>query len=312
MAEEHVFLVRVLVRRAPGFRNARVVAVHVCAERVGNHAGVERDTRHLVAEVRAVADVGLEAHGERLLDDRVQLALAVDEAAGMARERVRDDVAGFQQRHHLLEDGVGIHAVRARLRQRPELAEVDVERQVGTPGDFRRQADHLDAPARETAQLRVRLEALYDVEVLERALHRGFDVHAVRLVQRRVVVAFHAAHEVGREEGEAAALLRVDHILPERGQRHARRAALVDERGDAGAHAAEVRLQAEATGDVLEHVRVGVDEARQHQLAGDIHRFLGAGGRDGGQDRGDAAVLDRDIVDAVDILGRIDDPATAQ
>jgi hypothetical protein len=52
----------------------------------GHDAGIERDARHAVAEMRAVADVGLEAHRQRLLDDRVQLALLVDEAAGMARD----------------------------------------------------------------------------------------------------------------------------------------------------------------------------------------------------------------------------------
>ncbi len=48
LAEEHVLLVRMLVRRARcGFGHARVVAVHVGAQRVRHDAGVERDARHL-------------------------------------------------------------------------------------------------------------------------------------------------------------------------------------------------------------------------------------------------------------------------
>ena len=116
LAEEHVLLVGVLVGRAGGRRHAGVVAVHVGAERVGHDAGVERDARHPVAEMRAVADVGLEPARERFLDDRVHLALAVHEAAGMAREGMREDVAGLQERHDLLEDRVGIDAVGRRTR----------------------------------------------------------------------------------------------------------------------------------------------------------------------------------------------------
>jgi hypothetical protein len=92
-------------------------------------------------------------------------AAAIDEAARMARERMGQDVARLQQRHDLGEDGVGVDAVAAVLGKRPELPEVDVERLVGTARDLGRLLHHLDAPAREPAELGMRLEALDDVGV---------------------------------------------------------------------------------------------------------------------------------------------------
>src|ERR1051326_8296419 len=138
------------------------------------------------------------------------------------------------------------------------------------------------------------------------------DVDAVGPVEVGVEMPLHPAHEVGREKHDHAAFLRLHHELAEGGQRHARRAALVDERRDAGAHAAKVGLEAEAAGDVLEHVRVRVDESGQHQLARDVDRLARARGRDRRQHRGDAALPDRDVVGAVEALGRVDDPAPAQ
>src|SRR5258706_16332043 len=93
----------------------------------------------------------------------MNLPLPVDEASGMARERVGDDVAGLEERHDLLEDRVGIDAVRAGLRESPQLAEVDIERQVRALRDLRRLAQDLGSPAREPAALGGALEALDDV-----------------------------------------------------------------------------------------------------------------------------------------------------
>ena len=131
----------------------------------------------------------------------MNLALPVDEAAGMARERMRENVARPQFRDHALQDGVGILAVGAALRQAPELAEMDVERQVGLASDLGRHLQHLDAPARKAADLGVALDAANEIAVGVGRLHRRVDVDAVGAVEVRVVVPLEAADEVGRQEG---------------------------------------------------------------------------------------------------------------
>jgi hypothetical protein len=88
--------------------------------------------------------------------------------------------------------------------------------------------------------------------------------------------------------------------------------ALVDERRDSRANAAEIGLEAEAAGDVLEYMRVRVDQPGKHELSGDVDRFLRARGRNRRQDRGDASILERDVVDAVQALRRIDDAPAAK
>ena len=125
-------------------------------------------------------------------------------------------------------------------------------------------------------------------------------------------MAFHAAYEVGGDEGYDPAFLGLDHVLAEGRQRHARRAALVDQRGDAGMHAREVRVEAEPPGHVLEDVAMRVDEARENQLARDVHHLFSRGRKDAGGHRSDLAVLDGDIEQAVDVLHRVDHPAAAQ
>ena len=66
-AKNHVLLVGMRLGVPRGFGTRGVVAVHVGAQRVGHDAGVEHEARHLEAEMRAVADVGLEPARERLL-----------------------------------------------------------------------------------------------------------------------------------------------------------------------------------------------------------------------------------------------------
>ena len=106
-------VVGMLRRRAGRRRHIGVVAMHVGAERVGHDAGVERLAGEAIGEVAAVADIDLEPAVERGLDHLVHLAFAVDEAAGMARERMRQNIAGPQLWDHALEDRVGILAVGA-------------------------------------------------------------------------------------------------------------------------------------------------------------------------------------------------------
>ncbi|MCX7272000.1 MAG: hypothetical protein NTV19_02050 [Burkholderiales bacterium] len=129
--------------------------------------------------------------------------------------------------------------------------------------------------AGKTAELGVGLESAHDVGVGERGLHRGLDIQAVRLVKGRVEMAFHAAHQIGGQVGEHARALGLDHEFAKSRQRHAGRAALIDQRGDTGAHPAQIGLQAEAPGDVLKHMRVGVDHAGDDQLAAHIDPFTG-------------------------------------
>ena len=125
-------------------------------------------------------------------------------------------------------------------------------------------------------------------------------------------MSFQSPHEIGREKGVNARCRLFRDEVAEPRQRHAGGAALIDNGGDAGAHADHVRVEAEAAGDVAVDVGVGVDHAGQHELAADIHHFGGRGGEDGLGHRGDAPVAHRDVADAVDAGSRADHAATAQ
>jgi len=50
-------------------------------------------------------------------------------------------------------------------------------------------------------------------------------------------------------------------------ERHARRAALIDDRGHAGMHADHIGVEPETARHILVDVRMGVDQAWQHKLA---------------------------------------------
>ena len=91
--------------------NGHVVTVHVGAEREGPDAGGERPPRHGKAEMRAVADIDDDAAIEPGPDDRTDLAGAGrHEAAGMARERVGQNVAFVHQRHEFRDQRVRVLA----------------------------------------------------------------------------------------------------------------------------------------------------------------------------------------------------------
>ena len=306
----HLFLVGMRLRRAARLGNRRVVAMHVGAQRVRHDAGLEHQPRDLEREVRAVADVGLEATRQRLAHHRMQLAATIDEAAGMAREGMGEDVARPQDVEHLRQDGVGVVGLLV-LRQRPELAEVDVERQVERAGDLRRAAHGLVAPARETADLGMALHAAHEVGILAAGAHRVVDGDAVGTIEFGIVVAFEAAHHVGRDEGQHAGRRGFHREFAEAREGQHRRTALVDHGGDAGMHAHHVGIEAEAAADVAIDMGVGVDQAGQHQLAAHVGRFAGRS-RQILADVGDAAAAHGDIHDAVEALGRIDDAAASQ
>jgi hypothetical protein len=59
-------------------------------------------------------------------------------------------------------------------------------------------------------------------------------------------------------------------------------------------------------------MRVGIDEARQYQLAGYVDHLSGAGRQNVALHRRDLAVADGDVPDPVDAGGRADHAAAAQ
>ena len=89
-------------RRAP--RACRPGPAHACCSHgCRRRAWSERCRRHRLAcetigEVAAMADIDPQPAVKRCLDHRMNFALAIDEAAGMPRERMGQDVAGAEQR----------------------------------------------------------------------------------------------------------------------------------------------------------------------------------------------------------------------
>ena len=156
------------------------------------------------------------------------------------------------------------------LEARPQLAEMDVEREAGLARDLAAGLDHLEAPARLPADFGVRLDAAHDVEVLLGDAHGVIDVDAVRTVEVRVEMAFESADQIAGDEAQQPAVGGIDQKIAEAADGHAARTALIDQCGDAGAHADHVGVEAELAGDVFVHMRVGVDHAGGDQLAGDV------------------------------------------
>jgi len=80
-----------------------------------------------------MADIDPEPARDRLAHDRVHPPVAPDKAAGMPGERVGKDIARLQEVEDVGQDAVGVDRPSAiaiaALRQRPELAEMDVKRQ---------------------------------------------------------------------------------------------------------------------------------------------------------------------------------------
>src|SRR5262249_26868974 len=74
------------------------VAVDVATDGERHDAGVEGDARGVEAHVAAAADVDADAARHGFEDQRMHLALARHERAGMLRERMRENVAGIQER----------------------------------------------------------------------------------------------------------------------------------------------------------------------------------------------------------------------
>ena len=243
----------------------------------------------------------------RLAHERVHLACRSTKPPGWRRERMREDVAGLSS------GTTSAKMVSGSSRWRPRRAAARAGRSGCTaagrargrspPASFITSTPQRAKPPSSACALK----PLTMSRVGQRRLHGGVDVQAVGLVERRVVVAFHAADEIGGQEGEDARLLaRSTTNSRKRRQRHARRAALVDQRRHAGMHAAHVGLETEAAGDVLEDVRVRVDQAGQHELAARRRCAASPRRRACGATAAMRPSLHRDVVAAVELLRRVD------
>jgi hypothetical protein len=125
-------------------------------------------------------------------------------------------------------------------------------------------------------------------------------------------MAFQPADQIGRHEGVDAGLRSLSHEVPESGERHARRSALIDNRRYPRLHADEIGIEPEAAGHVLVAVRMGVDQARQNQAIRHIRYGLRPRAIDARFNRRNAAVAHRDIHHAIQAGGGTDDASPGQ
>ncbi len=226
---------------------------------------------------------------------------------------MREDVARLERLDDLIEDRIRIDGQAAAFRFRPQLTEVNVDGQSRVASDGRRDLHHVEPPAREAADLGVRLDAFHEVRVRLRRFDSGGGIETIRTVKIRIVVPFQSADDIRRQEREHARRRRFGDEMPEARHRDAAGAALIDERRDARAHAAQVGVQAEAAGHILVDVRVRIDQARQHQPAAavdDLRVVLAR--REIRPDRGNPVVLDEDVDDRIEAGCGIDDTAAFQ
>ncbi len=194
--------------------------------------------------------------------------------------------------------------------QRPELAEMNVKRQLRLARDLLGELHHGVAPTLIAADLGMRLDALDDVAIGLGDLDGRLDVDAIGTVEARIVVALEPADDIGRDEGEDVRRRLLDDELAETRERHAAGPTLVDHRGGAGLDADHIGIEAETAADIFEDMGMGVDEAGQHQPSSEVDRLVRRIARDIAGDLGDQAALDRDVADAIPTRPRIDDPTT--
>jgi hypothetical protein len=165
----------------------------------------------------AVADIDPQPAIECGLNHRVNIALAIDEPAGVARERMSKDVTGAEQGKHTLQNGVDVLAVGAALRKAPKLTKMNIDRQIRTAPNLGSHLNDADAPAREAANLGMRLDAANEIAVGDRSLHGRVDVDAIGPIEVRIMMSFQPADEIGREEGVSARLRLLGNEVPEAG-----------------------------------------------------------------------------------------------
>ena len=124
-------------------------------------------------------------------------------------------------------------------------------------------------------------------------------------------MAFHAADQIHGDEAQHATFRRLHNEMPKPGQRHATRPTLIDQRGNTGAHADHIRVQAKSAGDMLVNMGVRIDHSGGDNLTRDIQDFVRRLAGDRGFDRRDDAIPNADIGNAVASGCRIDHPAAA-
>src|SRR4030095_177199 len=284
------------------------VAVDVTANGERHDAGVEGNARGIEAHVAAPADIDADPTRHGFEDQRVHLALARHERAGMLRERMREDIAGVEERQRVVDDAVGID--RCSVLLRPEAAEVNVDRHLGRARCLLPQAQRLDAPARVAADLCVTLDAFDDVAVLLDGVDRFLDVDPVRAIEADMAMSEETAHEVVRDEGIDARDGRVLDEFSEALDGERGGAPLVDDGGDARANANLVRVHPEVAGDMLVDMAVRVDHAGDHKLVPRVDRASGHA-RDPRRHLRTRSALYGDVMTTVDPGGGIDHtPAT--
>ncbi len=187
-----------------------------------------------------------------------------------------------------------------------------IDRQVGAAADLGGHLDHADAPAREAADLGMRLDAADQIAVRIRRLDGRIDIDAIRAVEIRIIMTFQTAHEIGRQKRIGARQRFFGDEVPKARQGHAGRTALIHQGCHARPHADHVGVHTETSRDILIDMRVGIDQAGQHDLAGDVDDFAGAGRQDVGLDGCDLAAANGDILQPVHAGRRIDDPSATQ
>ena len=75
------------------------------------------------------------------------------------------DVARLEEFDHLRQDVIGIDGIGPCLRHWPQLAKMDIDRQIGFLANTRREPHDLDTPACKTAQLGVRLNTFDEIGI---------------------------------------------------------------------------------------------------------------------------------------------------
>ena len=106
------------------------------------------------------------------------------------------------------------------------------------------------------------------------------DVQLPRPVELGIEVAFQPADQIGGDEAENASCRGLCDEMAEAADGHAARPALIDHRGDAGAHADHIGIQPELSGDMLVDVAMRVDHSGGDDAPGKVDhlaRRLGGG-----------------------------------
>ena len=222
-----------------------------------------------------------------------QLAVFVQHAAGVGREVMGDDVA-------LLEDGqqfpddVGIVALFG-------VADVHHQPHSGLLGGPLGHPGHLHAHDLQGGRDHSGLDPGDDALVLDDSLDRFVQVDA------RGAENIRRGGQPGAADVEQADDLRIavgQDVTGEAAEGVAARTAGVDHGGNARAHAADIGLHSGGI-DSGEDVGVQVDQAGRDHPALDLHHLRGLGGINVSGDTGNLAVLDGNIIHAVNSLRRV-------